>query len=97
MRKDVVTRTNGRWTTGQRDYTIYVGETREGLKPMLREFVEVKTFKYDYKGRVVKKTKHVVESVNDMDEVQQQQVQEKNPIGFRPAEDQVDECEEDEE
>jgi hypothetical protein len=47
-----------------------------------REFVEVKTFKYDYKGRIVKQTKHIAEAIDDgTDEVPDGE--EENAIGFK--------------
>jgi hypothetical protein len=61
-----------------------------------REFVEVKTFKYDYKGRVVKQIKQVQEAIDDgTDEAPGEAETKENVIGFQyePGED--EECEED--
>jgi hypothetical protein len=66
---------------------------------MKREFVVVKTYKYDFKGRVVKQTKHVVEAVDDSEDVVgESEAPKKNLIGFQyEADTEKEICEEDDE
>jgi hypothetical protein len=49
-----------------------------------REFVEIKAFKYDYKGRVVKQIRQVHEAIDDgTDEAPGTEEGNENVIGFK--------------
>lgn len=65
---------------------------------MKREFYETKTFKYDFKGRVVKETKHVIEAVDegtDDGASGGEETQETTQIGFQYESTDAEENEED--